>query len=196
MAVYAPENTRTEFELAPEGAHVAICYMFAEVGLQPNKRGEPKHQVVLWWELPNARMKDGRPYSVRKIYTLSLFEGAILCKDLESWRGRRYTDEEKKTTDITKVLGRPCQLTIEHSTTGDKTYENVMSVTKLLDGINVPPHTNDIVCYDLQTNDRASFAKLPEWVQKKISGRLVKVETTTNRSTADISGMPGDDVPF
>lgn len=171
MAVRAPENTNKEFEMAPEGTHVAISYMFAELGLQTDSKGVTKHEVAFWWELPNARMSDGRPFSVHKIYTLSLFERAMLCQDLEGWRGRKYTEEEKRTTDISRACGLPCQLQVMHSTSNGKTYANVRNLSKLMDGVAVPKRTNELVVYDLETDDRAMFDKLPEWVRKKIANR-------------------------
>ena len=81
--------------------------------------GEKKkaHKVMLTWELPEELAvfnedKGPEPYSVSKTYTLSMHEKSTLRKDLESWRGKGFTELEAAKFDITKLLGVPCLLTI------------------------------------------------------------------------------------
>lgn len=170
MSMTMRDNGGGEFELPPEGTYLAICYLLADLGMQPRRQGTPIAKLVAAWELPHALMKDGRPYSVREIYTASLNERAHLRKALESWRGRRFTEEECKGFQLRNVLGQACQLTIVHSQDGK--YANVSSVAGLIKGTPVPRAANELLFYDLDAPDPAVFSRLPEWIQKKIQERI------------------------
>ena len=60
-------------------------------------------------------MEDGRPFAVSKTYTASLFEAAALRKDLESWRGKSFTEEELGGFDISKLLGCTARIEVGHT---------------------------------------------------------------------------------
>lgn len=170
MSMTMRDNGGGEYDLPPEGTYLAICYLLADLGMQPRRQGTPQAKLVAAWELPHALMKDGRPYSVREIYTASLNEKAHLRKALESWRGRRFTEEECKGFQLRNVLGQACQLTIVHSQDGK--YANVSSVAGLIKGTPVPRTANELLFYDLDAPDPAVFSRLPEWIQKKIQERI------------------------
>ena len=51
-----------------------------------------------------------------------------LVKDLISWRGRAFTDEELKSFELDNIIGAPCQLSIIHNVKDDKTYANVDAI--------------------------------------------------------------------
>ena len=88
-----------------------------------------KHKVEIWWQLEERNPETGTRFTVRKRYTNSLHEKAALRKDLEMWRGRKFTQEELRGFDLEKLLGVPCQLQTVHKTTDDgKTFCNVGAV--------------------------------------------------------------------
>ena len=45
----------------------------------------------------------GRRFDVARVYTLCLHERAALRKDLESWRGRKFTEQELDGFDLEKL---------------------------------------------------------------------------------------------
>ena len=49
---------------------------------------------------------------------------------MESWRGAKYKDGEK--FDLSKIIGRPCIVAIQHNTSkdGSKTYAKLDTVHK------------------------------------------------------------------
>jgi len=42
-------------------------------------------------------------------------EGSNLRRDLESWRGRAFTEAERKAFDVEKLIGVNCQLSLKHN---------------------------------------------------------------------------------
>jgi hypothetical protein len=157
-----------DFELAPEGNHVAVCYMVVDLGVQQTSFGE-KHKILIGWELVNEPMKDGRPFVISQQYTASLSEKANLRRDLESWRGRKFTKEELDGFDVSNVVGVPCMISVVHSESNDKHYANVGSVAGLPKGMDKPTAENKIVAYSLETDEQAMYDLLPGWIQNKIT---------------------------
>lgn len=178
------------FELTPAGTFVAVCYRFIDIGTQANEyMGEQKIQrkVLLSWELADELMSDGRPFTASKQYTWSMHEKAALRKDLESWRGKAFTDEDfdgPNAFNTKKLLGAPCMLSITHTTKGDKTYSNVANIGKLLKGVTPPPLINKLQYlalipgeYDaeiyggLSDNLKAKIAASPEYQEIALGNR-------------------------
>ena len=190
------KNEVGDFEITPEGTHIATCYMVVDLGHQKTTyKGveKVKPQILVGWELTNEKMKDGRPFAASKIYNAFFAEKANLRKDLESWRGRKFTDEELKGFDISKLCGVPCQVTITHSE-GEKTYANVTTVTGLPKGVKAPNLVNDKVIY--AEGDSHSFQKLPEWIQKKIKNAVHPDEVVESENPAPRDSSGDDDIPF
>src|SRR5690349_9346134 len=92
-----------DFKRVPPGTHIALVRMIADLGMQTG-RGiypQPKHELYIGFEIPGERVtytKDGKeiegPMSIGRTYTLSMSEKSNLRKDLQSWRGKSFTDDE------------------------------------------------------------------------------------------------------
>jgi hypothetical protein len=206
MAIIATDSGGGgDFSPAPAGNHVAICNTVVDLGkqrVQSQMYGDSiKHQIYLRWELPHEELtwtdKEGReqtgPRVIGKTYTLSLHENANLRADLESWRGRGFTDEERAGFDVAKLLGAPCMLNVIHEAKGPKTYANVKSVAPLPKGTEKPTSKIGLLLYD--GDHDGNFEKLPEWLQKKINDQ-VRDETTVYSGAADSYDDLNDDIPF
>lgn len=177
MGLMAADTGGGDFELTPAGNHVARCYAVVDLGMQTTVfSGEEstKRKVRISWELPLAKMEDGRPFSVSQNYTLSLSEKANLRRDLQSWRGRSFTEEELQGFDLFTVLSVPAMVNVVHNTKGDKTYANVGSVSPMPQGMECPPLVNDLLKFSLDEYSPEVFGALPEWLQKKINTRGVQ----------------------
>ena len=100
MAITASSGGGGDFEVVPIGTHRAICYKLVDAGTREEKfkDEEPKkrHTIFLFFELPDLRTAKDQPFSIFKQYTLSLNENSALHKDLKSWRGRSFTEDELK----------------------------------------------------------------------------------------------------
>lgn len=169
MAVKVSDTGGGDFKLPPEGTHIAVCNMVIDIGQQDTGMYGVKHQVYLRWELPHERTDDDKPMTIGKTYTASLSEKANLRKDLENWRGKAFTEDELKEFDLDNVLGKACQVTIQHKSRDTKTFANVTGVTSLTKGMEAPKAENDLVVYD--TENTGQWDSLPEWLQNKISNQ-------------------------
>lgn len=81
------------------------------------------------FETPH-RDSEGKPHRVSTWpYTVSLNEKANLRKDLEKWRGRKFSADELNGFDLESVIGAPAMLNIVHNE-GDEgqVYANVNGI--------------------------------------------------------------------
>lgn len=115
-----------DYAQPPVGVHPGLCVDVIDLGdiLTPfkDKAGRPKkaHQISVVWQIQPEDEQgklilrdDGRPFRVSRYYTLSLNEKANLRADLESWRGKPFTEEDlEQGFDVEKLLLKPCQLTL------------------------------------------------------------------------------------
>jgi hypothetical protein len=130
----------SNFVPAPAGAHAAVSVDVVDLGtLEVTYAGKTKkqHKIEIVWQIAED-MEDGRPYRVKKRYTLSLHEKAGLRKDLESWRGRAFTDAELDGFDVESVIGVPCLLNVIHNASGGSVYANVSTIMRLPKGMTAP----------------------------------------------------------
>lgn len=127
MAIIA-KKPESNFTPCPEGLHQAICVDVVDLGINKGPYGE-KHKVELRWQTELENEETNRRYQLRKWYTLSLHEKASLRKDLECWRGRKFTEDELRGFDLEKLINANCQLQVIHNITDDgKTYDNIQAI--------------------------------------------------------------------
>jgi hypothetical protein len=110
------ESNGGGYESLPVGQYKAACYRIVDVGTHNETyEGETskRHSVFIYWETPDNKMSDGKPFSIMKQYTLSLNEKSALFRDLCSWRKKKFTDEELKGFDLTNILGCTCEIEVE-----------------------------------------------------------------------------------
>lgn len=194
MSLIAKEPEGGDFVLVSQGTHIAICNMVVDIGIQQTGFG-PKHKVYLRWELPNERTEDDKPMVIGQFYTVSLSVKSNLRGDLESWRGKQFTKEELEGFDLKKVLGAPCQITVLHNRVDKKTYANVTAVVSFPKGMPRPTPENDLIAYD--NDDPINLDKLPEWLQKKISGQTREEVHEEVRGESQNDNEPfNDDIPW
>jgi hypothetical protein len=172
MGFVASDSGGGNFKRVPSGVHIGRCYSLIDLGTQlsSGQYGEKlQHKIRVAWELfgedeegkPLTVEFDGKemPMTISKSYTLSLSEKASLRKDLQSWRGKEFTDEEAKGFDISKLIGAYCMVNVTTSETNGKTYSNVANLTPLPTALkaNKPAPIHEVVTFDLDNPDWAVF---------------------------------------
>jgi hypothetical protein len=172
MATY-PAKSGGDFVKAPEGTHLAICTLIADVGLQPGSGQfpDPKVKIYMRWEIPAERVEiDGKdlPQIIYNNYTASMGSKANLRKAVESWRGKAMTDSEAELFDVRKLLGQTCMLQVVHSPDGQ--YANVKNVMAPPKGTKALKAEGPTVYYG--TDDDAAYDALPAFLRKKIDEQL------------------------
>lgn len=203
MANIASDTGGGDFKPVPSGNHVGICSMVVGLGkqrIQSAMFGESvKQQVYVAWELPEELItwtdKDGNektgPMRIGRTYTLSLHENAALRHDLESWRGRPFTEEERKGFDINKLAGVPAMVNVTHDERNGKVYANVAAVTPIPKSMPKPELSAPALVYDEDEN-RFNYDQLPEWAQKKVDAQVKDEPRQPAMADDDLN----DDVPF
>ena len=168
MALIATQST-SDFRQAPEGTHIARCIGLVDLGTQAGEfQGSPtlKHECIVRWELPHETIEiDGQqaPLIISKFYTVSVNEKSNLRRDWESWAGRKVShDELLHGLDLTKLLGRACQVSIQHTAQGKA---RVVAVTGLAKGMTCPPQHNKSVQYSIEQGRDEVFQSLPAGFQ-------------------------------
>jgi hypothetical protein len=209
MPVRMPAATGN-FSPPPEGTFIGICYRVVDLGTQETTyKGQIKHQrlLLISWELPDELMEDGRPFTVSRRYTYSSSSKSNLRKDLESWRGKRFTDAEIEGFDVATLLGVGCMLNVAHSERDGTTYANIGAIVRLPKGTKVPQLTNGMVALSLDDRpfDWHSFEALGERLQEVIKKapefeRAVKdlpaQDEPPPAMETDYGALPDEDVPF
>lgn len=215
MSFYV-EDKGGNFERCPSGMHLARCYRIIDLGTQKSEyMGQVKylHKVMLGWEIHGTddngkplKMNDGRPFGIFKNYTLSWSEKANLRLDLQSWRGRPFTQEEMRKFDLKNVLGAWCMLNvIERPGQDGKTYTNVNGVTPvpaIIKQNGLPEGVNKTELFNLTEPDMAMFESFSENLKTKIkaSPEWQKLESKAAAPIPAPAATGGveedDDIPF
>jgi len=210
MALTISDSGGGTFEQAPQGMHNATCFRLVDVGTHDETyEGDTKkrHSIFIYWELNDAKMEDGQPFSIMKQYTLSLNEKSALYKDLCAWRKKQFTDEELKGFDLTSILGVTCDLDIGETKTGKSKVVNVYSPDG---GAKKQPTVNEQVAFDIDeyvagnSDMNSLWVDLPSWVQSKIDESFeVKAKDTARnqqRESGDFESLKSlnekEDKPF
>ena len=203
MAIIAskPEGN---FKKVEPGNYVARCYRMIEIGtVEETYNGETKKakKVQLTWELPTEMEifnedHGYEPYVVSKTYTLSMHEKSNMRKDLESWRGKGFTELEAAKFDITKLLGVPCLLNIIHrpgKVDPTKSYVEIASISSLPKGMECPSPVNPSVILSFDDWKQEVFDSLSDFLKEKIaSSDEYKQMNSGSREPIAIT----DDLPF
>jgi hypothetical protein len=125
---------------APPGTHAAVCVDVVDLGMLKMAFGgkeHNQHKIRIVWQIEEVRA-DNKPYTVSRLYTLSLHEKASLRKDLESWRGRPFTDEELQGFDLEVLLSKAALLNVISESKNGLTYSNVASIMRLPKAMQAP----------------------------------------------------------
>jgi len=209
------EDTGGNFEKCPSGMHLARCYRIVDLGTQKSEyMGQVKylHKIMLGWEIHGTdddgnqiKMKDGRPFAIFKNYTLSWSEKANLRLDLQSWRGKPFSQEEMRKFDLKNVLGAWCMLNvIERAGQDNKTYTNVNGVTpvpSIIKQSGLPEAINKNEMFNLQDPDWTLFETFSDNLKTKIISSP-EFEKAKGGAPAEApqaesaKGFEDDDIPF
>jgi len=200
-------------EIIPSGNYLARCYSMIHIGTVPEiVLGVEKLQnkVRISWELPLelrvfSEEKGEQPLAISKEYTLSMHEKANLRKDLESWRGKGFSEKEAESFDITKLLGVPCMLNIIHkSSKNGNEYAIIQGITGVPKGFTCPAQINKTFEFNYNDNFDFELPGIPDFLKEKI--RLSKewkfkvtpenVDLIDNVYPEQVDDQQSNDLPF
>jgi hypothetical protein len=205
MIVTGTTTEKREFKVAPVGSHLARLYRIIDLGTQKSEyMGQVKmlRKVKFFWELHGDDLKtdDGKPLIQTRNYTLSLGDKASLRKDLESWRGKSFTDDELRGFDLRNLLDKWCMVTIQHRTAQNgNTYADAVAITpvpSIVQKAGVPQGVNPCVLFDLQKFDQEVFDSLSQGLKDQIMQSAEYRNTFSNVNKLLQDAAIEDDVPF
>lgn len=174
--MFLPTPTASaDFELPPAGGpYVAICTRFIDLGTQYSEHyNKSARKVMIGWELADMADSQGRPYSIAKRYSWSMHEKSQLRKDLEAWRGKPFvaSDFGPGGFNAAKLLGKACQMMIDHTQNGERTYANVKTIMALGRGQQAPEpvSTLEYLSLDPAEFNRAIYNNLSDGLKRIIA---------------------------
>lgn len=202
MGLTVTESGGGTFQSAPPGTHIARCIRIIDIGTHHGEyQGKPnvRKQILIFWELPDEAMDDGKPFIASKFYTASLSEKATLRADLESWRGKAFTEDELAGFDLKAILNQPCMLSIIDKKGGGTKVGGVMKLPK---GTNVALATNEVYAFDIDDWDEARFESFSDGIKRLIteSDEFKAMKPTATKTVpgdgSEGAGGLSDDIPF
>jgi hypothetical protein len=209
--ITATNNSKPK-ELIQSGNYVARCYSMIHIGtVTETILGEAKRQnkIRITWELPTElrvfdEAKGKQPMVISKEFTLSMHEKANLRKELESWRGKAFTDLQAQSFDVAKLLGVPCMLNVIHRQTKQGTdYAAISSISALPKGFECPAQVNPTFEWNYEDKwDEITMELFPDFIKDKIKAseeyRKMKspINDLTEHEETATETFPNDDLPF
>lgn len=195
------QKSQPQVQIEP-GTYMARCYSMIHIGTTSFEyMGETKksNKVRITFELPTETkvFKEGeepKPLVISQEYTLSLHEKSKFRPILESWRGKKFTEEEMDNFDVTKLVGVPAMISVIHN---DKGYAEIATISKLPKGMECPPQFNEnqVLAYD-EWNEEL-FQKLPDFLKKKIqSSEEYQKMKGGYIQPVDANEVSPDEIPF
>lgn len=160
------------------GVHPAVCVGLFDIGTHIDEQfGKTKRKYVLQFELPDQPpvKRDGQPDEPRclsKTFTASMHPKGQLRPTIESWFGKSFpSDEVANTFDVSKMVGRPCQLNVLHQENKGKTYANIATILPAPKGQQIVAKTvpTTFTVAQLESTEDLRVAELPEWLEKKVA---------------------------
>lgn len=179
MYVTAPKQS--SFKPVPPGSHLARCYRIIDFGTQKTEfAGQIKflHKGMFQFEVygededgnPLVTEK-GEPMSISKNYTMSLGEKTALTADLESWRGKAFTGDERNRFNLKNVIGQWCLITVTKTEGRDgKEYSNIVSISPVPAAMKAskPEPKTEARIFDLSDPDMSLYETFSDRIKEKI----------------------------
>lgn len=213
MSFYIESSSQDTFVPVPVGSHLGRCYRIIDLGTQRTEyMGEVKflRKVMFGWELHGEdsagnplQTAKGEPMAIFKNYTLSLSDKATLRQDLQSWRGKDFTDEELRRFDISVVLGHWAMVNVVQKPGKEgKVFSNVQTVTAVptvLKKSGLPEGRNPLQLFKLASPDMEMFETFSKGLKAKIEASPEWKSRTERKPTTPAANPVGDmdnDLPF
>lgn len=211
MLIAKDSGSSGNFKPVPPGMHLARCYRIIDLGTQKSEwKGETKYnqKVMLQFEVhgedDNGKpliTEKGEPMTISKNYTLSLAEKATLRKDLQTWRGVAFTQEQLRGFSLKNILGHWAMISVAKELGNNgKEYTNIMSINPVLKTIKssgLPEGHNKTEIFMISNPDMELFATFSKGLQEKIKSapewRESKKESSNGSGFED---LPDEDIPF
>lgn len=181
MSMIVKNEGGSSIPLLEEGVYTAVCTGLIDLGFQKSTLfNKNSRKVQVMWTIPSEKVKytdkEGNEKEgmrqMSKEYTACITEKSNLNKDLTSWRGKAFTEEEMKGFDLKKLLLVPCQIQIIHQGKENK-YASIAGIMSLPKGMKVDTSELTATIFDMSdVNTWNVYETLPKFIQEKIKGSV------------------------
>lgn len=176
------ESKGGDFEPVPAGSYIGRAFQLIDLGTQTQETGQyagkSARKIRVVFEVfgddeTGQPLLDpsGKPFTISKDWTNSSHEKGNLRKDMASWRGKAFADDEFLAFDITKLVGAYAMVNVTHTTNAKgKTYANISGLSPLPSALKnakpAPVYANGI--FDIENPDMQMFDGFYEYLQETI----------------------------
>jgi hypothetical protein len=183
IKMFVEDTGGSAFKPVPAGNHLARCFRIVDLGTQKSSfEGQEKnlHKIKVYFEV-HGDDENGlamitaknEPMTISKDYTLSWGEMATLRKDLQTWRGKPFSEEERKRFDLKNILGVFGMVNVVHKPkkSGSGVYANISSITPVPNAMKslLPTGFNKCDMFQIDEPDMEMFNAFPPFLQVLIA---------------------------
>jgi len=175
MSMIAKDNGGASIPPLEDGVYLAICSGLIDLGIQKSEQfNNESRKMMIQYQIIGEDIEFNGETIARKMhkqYGFSLGSKSNLRKDLESWRGKAFTDGELQGFNMTNIMNVPCQLQIiNKERVGKSNYNDIAGIMALPKGQKVDRLADDsLLMLDLEDlNTFRYFKDIPKWIQERI----------------------------
>lgn len=174
-------NGTGSFIQVPTGMHLARCYRIVDLGTQESKyMGNVKHlpKVMVQFEVHSedndgkpTKTAEGKPLTINKTYTATTNEKSSLRQDLETWRGKAFSEEEVRKFELKNILGQWGMLSVIEVQNNGNTYTNIATINPVPPSIKktgLPEGYNPLNSFDIDEPNMEVFESFSDNLKEKI----------------------------
>ena len=123
MSIKSPVSKTTEFQLVPEGSHIARVYQLIHIGTIPSEwQGQTRERDVvrIGFEIPGEMrtFREGEPEKPMVInsgnLTNTMNEKGKLRPLVQGIIGTKLDEDEAAFFELTDIVGMACMITVLH----------------------------------------------------------------------------------
>ncbi len=208
----AEKSTSTiEYTNVAEGEHEGRLVYVADLGLQErNFAGEdkpPAQQLSLGIELVGQEQTLSDGGTLPRI----LWSKPFNIFQTMNERGNEYkyykmfvpTAKDGEVADWDSVLGMPVNVVVTHSKSGDKTYDNISSMSAIpakYQGQVLPAKTTKMAVGDAEDENNiatvAMFGLVKYLHERRVNGKVVETSAAVTAKSAGNEDFPEEVIPF
>lgn len=166
MSVFTQKaSTQADYDAPPAGSHSACLIGLIDLGTHTEtyQGNAPKDvRKIYWlWEFDHtAEGKEGRAVIGRE-YSVTFGSKSGMRQMIENWRAKKFGENEEY--DITKLLGKPCLLTITHDVKNEKVYAKLNNIGPLPKGMIALKPSRPLIKFDLDSGEAFPDADYLPW---------------------------------
>ena len=186
------------------GTYSAICVGSIDMGEQLVKykdKSNYSNQVAFIFELVGEYIEvDGKqePRTLSRKFTFSKSEKSGLRKFVESWQGKKFSNEEFGEFDTNDMVGKEAMIGVVLNDTGE--YANIDTIMGLPKGMSAGKPQSELIRFDIDPWDQAAFDALPEfaqsWVMNSTNYQKQHAPETTVAVTPPESSASQEECPI